>query len=213
MSLTEQEDDLFERWKKTRPRLIRDGVVDESSYLSSSPRVVLVLKDVNDEGGGPWDLRDVLRKGMRWQTWNNVTRWLRGIRNLDRELTWSDITAKPKKEERIAAVRSLCVINLKKEPGGASSNRDAVNRYAHEDSTYLAEQFELYRAELVICGGVGDTFASIIGVDGWQRTSRGLSYIETESGCHIIDYYHPQVRYPLEMLYYGLLDGVRELRG
>ena len=213
MLIREREDALFERWQSHRPLLVRDGLVDEEAFLASSPRTVLVLKDVNGPDGGGWDLRNVLREETRWQTWGTVARWMRGLRELERDLTWAEIEAKPPPDERLDAVRSLCVVNLKKEPGAASSNRSDVERYAREDAAYLREQFALYDPDLVICGGVGITYASVVGADHWQRTTRGVRYYETGDGCHVIDYYHPQVRYPLDMLYYTLLDAVRELRG
>lgn len=95
MLISEREDALFEMWSKHRPQFVRDGLVDEAAYLASSPRTVLVLKDVNSVDGGGWDLRDVLRRTPRWQTWNTVTRWMRGLQNLDRDLTWPEIAAKP----------------------------------------------------------------------------------------------------------------------
>lgn len=213
MLISEQEDKLFERWRSHRPQLVRDGLVNEAAYVASSPRVVLVLKEVNDKGGGGWDLRDVLQEGKRWQTWNTVTRWMRGLRKLDRDLTWPEIQAKPSEDERRCAVRSLCVIILKKEPGGSSSDRAAVHRYANEDSAYLREQFDLYDPDLVICGGVGEVFRSVIDARPWQRTSRGVRYVKVADSYHVIDYYHPQARYPLGMLYFTLIDAVRELRG
>ena len=174
---------------------------------------MLVLKDVNDEGGGGWDLREVLRTEMRWQTWYTVTRWMRGLRALDRDLSWSEVHPKPTPEEMRYAVRTLCVMNLKKEPGASSSNRTEVQRFAREDAAYLREQFELYAPDLVICGGVGPLFASVMESGVWKQTRRGVQYVEIQSGCHMISYYHPQARYPMDMLYYTLVDAVREIRG
>ena len=215
MTISEQEDELFERWRSSRPRLVSDGLVDEAAYVASSPRVVFVLKEVNDDKGhGGWDLREyVLQKDIKWQTWYTVTRWMRGLRRLDRDLTWPEIQAKPSAAERRDALRSLCIINLKKEPGAASSNRAAVHQYASEDSVYLREQFDLYDPDLVICGGVGEAFRSVIDAGPWQRTSRGVRYVEVADSCHVIDYYHPQARYPRNMLYFTLIDAVRALWG
>ena len=50
--------------------------------MASSPSIVFILKEVNDPDGGGWDLRQFLRNnGDRPQTWNNVARWVHGIRN------------------------------------------------------------------------------------------------------------------------------------
>lgn len=213
MTIRLRENEVFERWKAKRPLLVRDGLVDESAYLESTPRIALILKDVNDEGGGGWDLRDVLADGSRWQTWNTVARWMRGLRELDRELAWSEVRPKPTPEERRRAVQSLAVINIKKEPGAASAKKSDVARYAREDSPFIREQFELYSPDVAICGGVGEEFGIVLEAKSWKRTRRGVRYFETDRGCHVIDYYHPQVRYPLDLLFYSLVDAVRELRG
>lgn len=210
MTITEREDALFERWRARRPRLVRDGLVDEAAYLASSPRVALVLKDVNDEGGGGWDLREVLRDGPRWQTWNTVARWSRGLRALDRDLPWAEVGPKPTADERREAARPLCVVNLKKEPGGAASVRSDVARYAREDADLLGEQLALYGPDVTVCCGVGADFATAAGIEAWRRTTRGVRYAEVDGGL-AVDYYHPQARYPADMLYYTLIDAVREL--
>jgi len=215
MTIADREDELFKHWEAKRPNLVRDGVVKEAAYTSSQPRVVIVLKEVNDKGGGGWDLRSVLREGMRWQTWNPVTRWMRGLRELERSLSWHEVEPVDA-EARLNAVRSLCVINLKKEPGGASSDWSSIVRYAREDAAFLNKQFQLYDPEVVICGGVGDIFKSVIdlGVSGgWDRTSRGVRYLEFGKSQQVYSYYHPQARFPQDMLYYTLIDAVREVRG
>ena len=57
LGVTEREDELFGRWSASRKGLIRDGVVDERAYLASNPRIMLVLKDVNDKKNDGWDLQ------------------------------------------------------------------------------------------------------------------------------------------------------------
>lgn len=211
INISAREDDLFRRWRQVRPSLVRDGIVDEEAYVESNLRVVLVLKEANSEHGG-WDLRKKLAASPNWQTWSTVTRWVRGLRQLDRSLPWSEIAATPSVAERAEALRSICVVNLKKEAGGSQSNHDAIARFAREDASFLAEQFELCDPDVVICGGVGDLVNQVMRLGPWARTSRGLEFVQ-RGKCHVLNYYHPQVRYPIQMLYYSLIDGVRELKG
>ena len=86
--IREAENRLFRNWSSRREGFVTDGVVSEMDYLNSSKKILFVLKEVNDPGGGGWDLRQFLLEGGRAQTWNNIARWVHGIRNLDAVPTW-----------------------------------------------------------------------------------------------------------------------------
>ena len=73
MTIVVEEESLFQSWRETRPGFVEDGVVSEQDYRTSSPSIVVILKEVNDPDGGGWDLRQFLRNNVgRTQTWNNV---------------------------------------------------------------------------------------------------------------------------------------------
>lgn len=211
MSLSDQEADLFRRWSEHRPQLVTDGAVDGAAYEASSLRVVLVLKDVNSEGVGNWDLRHELRTNPMPATWCTVARWMWGIRRLQEDLAWDVVGYTPDLQQRIDAVRSLCVVNLKKEPGAAVSDRGAVARYAREDADLLREQLALYAPDVVICGGVGELVREVTGAGPWRRTRRGVAHSASPTGGVLVSYYHPQARFDGPMMYYTLVDAVREL--
>ena len=80
MSIREQENHLFDEWKHNRNGFVSDGVVSEKDYLDSKPKIAFILKEVNDPDGGGWDLRELVAQGKRKQTWENVARWVDGIR-------------------------------------------------------------------------------------------------------------------------------------
>jgi len=67
MSIVEQEKRLFAEWKKRRQYFVPDGVVNEKSYTTSSPRLLFLLKEVNFSDDD-FDLRQFLGKGARSQT-------------------------------------------------------------------------------------------------------------------------------------------------
>lgn len=87
--MREQEKVLFAEWKFKRPKLITDGVINEKKYNDSTLKVLYILKEVN--GGENWDLREFLEKGGQAKTWNNIARWQYGIRNQQREISWSEV--------------------------------------------------------------------------------------------------------------------------
>jgi hypothetical protein len=216
MTLREHEDELFVRWRAHRPDLVRDGIVDEAFFSPSRPRILFVLKEPNDPGGGGWDLRDVVKEGGRSQTWDNIARWVAGIERLPAETPWRDV-ARLTADHRKFLLRTIAAMNLKKSPGGGSTERDSLICVAREDRDLLLEQFNIYEPDLVICCGasVGDLMEELI-IDAshgaWKPTSRGVWFKEFRQGRFIIDYAHPQVRTWSHLLFYGLVDAVREIR-
>ena len=219
MCIAKQEKQLFSKWKAIRPGLVADGVVDESKYLASSPKLLFVLKEVNSDKGG-WDLREYMRDGARGQTWDNITRWVDGIRSLDsdREILWSELKT-VSDEKRMETLQSICAINLKKLPGGHTTNNKNLEDVAKEDIVFLKQQFRIYGPDIVICCGsiVSDLFheLNLIEVPGkikWEMTQRGVQYHEFQPSCYLISYSHPEARVSDNILYYGLIDAVREIR-
>ena len=138
MKVVFEEESLFQSWRKTRSGFVEDGVVSEQDYLVSSPSIVVILKEVNDPGGGNWDLRQFLREeGGRSQTWNNVARWAHGIRNRGQGDDWPNQYEKISEEFRIEVLRSICVINLNKSPGTHTTKTEKLNKVATEDKVLI----------------------------------------------------------------------------
>jgi hypothetical protein len=209
------EDRLFAEWKARREGVVRDGAVDPGRYVQSDPRVLLVLKEVNDNDGGGWDLRHFLQRGGRGQTWNTVARWMKGMAALDQDLPWDEVSEVDAGTRR-RQLRRLCVMNLKKTPGGASSDANEIRRAAEMNSDLLNRQFRLYDPDIVICGGTNEIFSDVIDAidrDKQAQTRRSIWYNEFAPGKHLIAFYHPQARIRASFLYYGLIDAARELKG
>lgn len=211
--MIEQEKSIFQEWKNICPNLVKDGMVNPEIFRKSDPRVLLILKEVNDEGGGNWDLREFLRNGGRWQTWNTVTRWLKGITNIESNLKWTQLENISSKERK-QYLKRLSVINLKKAPGGSSSQIEQVKNAASRDKILLNQQFELYNSDIIICGGTGGIVTECLDKvkpKNWEFTSRGIKYNRLGNGSYLFSYYHPQARIKESFLYYGLLDAIREV--
>ncbi|WGC86175.1 hypothetical protein [Aeromonas caviae] len=87
-----------------------------------------MLKEVNDPDGGGWDLREFIADGARSQTWNNVARWVDGIRNIERDIPWKEFDD-INEEDRQSSLKSICAMNLKKSPGThtVSIHQDGVD--------------------------------------------------------------------------------------
>lgn len=218
MGIAEAEEALFERWSEGRNSFVKDGVVDAQAFGAASPSVLFLLKEVNDPGpdGGGWDLREFLRDGARAATWNNVCRWLRGINNLPDDTPWAEL-ANVTAADRLEALASVAAMNLKKSPGGHTTVVSSFWQAATEDASFLHEQLSLYSADLVICCGsvvseAFDAFMKPESASEWKATTRGVEFLEYTSGKYVIAYSHPEARVSANLLYYDLVDAVRELR-
>ena len=87
MSIRELEEKLFDEWQEkekleynieNKKIFVRDGLVDEESYFKAPVKILYLLKEVNG-GDKDWDLREFIRGGGQAYTWNNITRWTKGI--------------------------------------------------------------------------------------------------------------------------------------
>lgn len=207
------EDELFDEWRIVSPKMVRDGAVSPEAYAASDLKVMLILKEVNDPGGGGWDLRNVLREGKRAQTWTNVARWMRGIHAMPEDLPWRELEPITT-EDRRELLSSIAVINLKKEPGGHTSIGGEIAAAAGERGTLLRQQFSIYDPDLVIFCGTAGAGTSVLFPDvgpKWKKTSRGVSYASFGDGKTMISFSHPEARCPSPFIVYGLLDAVREI--
>ena len=216
--LNEREDALFDSWRKRLGQdsegFVADGAVCGDTFESANTRIVFLLKEVNDPGGGNWDLREFLRDGGRGATWNNVTRWSRGILALPQLLRWKDIEGIDE-TARIRTLRKIAAVNLKKMPGGAAVDVAELRDFVTKNREFLRLQLELYRPHLIVGCGCEVTevfFDKVYPEPMWRRSVRGTWYCEID-GVLYLDYYHPNARISGNLLHYGLIDSVRDLLG
>jgi hypothetical protein len=212
MSIYEAEEQLFREWQASREGFVRDGVVSEKDYLASNPKIAFILKEVNDPSGGGWDLREFVSEGGRAETWDNITRWVHGIRNLTSIPNW-DFYAEITNDFRIETLKSICAVNLKKSPGTHTTDHASLNAVANEDKEQIQTQYSFYDPDLTICGGTGDLFKRIVGHDSkeWKTTKRGIRWYEWDVHKYVVSFAHPEARVHSPLLVYGLLDAICEI--
>ena len=212
MSIHEYETKLFNSWIGKREGFVLDGVVSEEHYINSPLKLCFVLKEVNDEGGGGWDLRQFLRNGARAHTWNNISRWVKCISKFDQDVSWSEL-ADITEEERKGTLKSICAMNLKKSPGGHATIKASFNKVVTEDKEYIYEQYSLYNPDITVCCGTGWEFRWALELDKTEvyETSRGVKWFLNAEGKAVIMFAHPAARVQDSLLVYGLADAVREV--
>ncbi len=216
--IAEEEDRLFKAWACGYELFVPDGAVDADEYARSRVKLLFVLKEVNDPGGGGWDLRQFLRDGGRGPTWNTVTRWVESIQRLPCLVPWSELSTVDN-DRRKQALRKIAVVNLKKEPGGGSAEDDQLRAALQRDRKFISDQLSLYAPDYVICCGtlvtdlpfgVKPSGVYPLNDKDWASTTRGVWYSIVHGTPHIA-YHHPQARFPGNLLHYGLIDAVAEL--
>lgn len=236
LTITEQEDLLFQEWRKQRDNFCEDGIIDEVRYKTSTPRIMLILKEVNSKEA--FNLRAFLLTGARsgntkdgkprHQTWDNVARWVYGIKSIDKDFEW--VFLRDRRRRHINTWRdeflpTLCVMNIKKSSGRNSTNHQELKTVAAEDATLIQRQFALYNASdstrpslIIACGkGVAAAFINAMGKDyadsELSHTSQTLRYWKLKNGSVLIDFYHPQARVSHQHMFEKLIGGFRELMG
>ncbi len=93
---------------------------------------------------------------------------------------------------------------------------EKIAEAAINNGEMLREQINLYQPDIIICGGTsGSYFERITEYPNpdWKQTRHGIWYVTEPTGRVIIDYSHPEARVKDCLLYYGLVDAVREIRG
>jgi hypothetical protein len=212
MSIVEREDALFKRWAIERPGFVKDGVMDEVTYLSSPTKMVFILKEANDPGGGGWDLRQKIREKCEG-LWVHVARWAYGIANMDRDVQWDEL--EPLGEHVKVFLKSVCIMNAKKCPGGGVAESKGLQDIVEKDAVFIREQFEIYNPDLIICCGTRwllDLIAVPEQPGDLKFTRRGIGFREFRPGKFQVAYWHPGARMAPCLLHYGLVDAVRELQ-
>ena len=207
-----EEQELFDDWKERDPSIILDGVVSWFDYANSAIIILFVLKEVNSDESD-WDLREFLKDGGRSFTWNNITRWIIGIRNINTDYDWSTIeNIEP--EQRREYLKTVAAINMKKATGGKDvADNGIIYKHALNDSELLKRQIDIYEPDLIICCGTADAFFDSVYKDikvDWKMTHNGLWYV-IDGKRTIIAYNHPEARVSANFLYYPLMDALREI--
>ena len=210
MTISEKEKELFDEWKLIVQGFIPDGLVDEESYLASSPKVLYLLKETN--GGSDWSLKEYLISGGRSQTWTNVARWQYGLQNLNKDINWKELN-NVSTEWRKVNLKSVCVVNIKKQSGSYECSYNKLISAATRDKDYLKRQIDIYNPDIIICCGTSNIYFDYIykiSSPQWKMTKHGIWYVQ-EYNRIVVSYLHPAARVNDALLYYGLIDAVKEI--
>lgn len=181
---------------ENRTENVDDGIVEPTIYFSRTntpKRLLFLLKEANDPNGGGWDLKEFLRMGARWQTWNNITRWAMVLGALNATTTKNVYVDDVLRKEVLS---HIAVVNLKKKPGGSTSDAHEIRRAALENANLVRHQIAECEPDMIVCcgSGVADGLEDVLaGEDLCWRSA--LSHRMGKHGdTIIIDFWHPAAR-------------------
>jgi phenylpropionate dioxygenase-like ring-hydroxylating dioxygenase large terminal subunit len=171
------------------------------------------LKDINaSDVHGEFDLRLQLETGPHsW--WRTVANWCAAISHLPKNLSWSELQTIPTKQ----CLEPFAFMQLKKSAGsGYVSNKTLID-CARSDADEIRAQLSIYQPNVIVCCGVGQILADVLGSAPWRQTERGVRYMELtlfdNQPTYLIDYMHPSARAMKNVVCYGLLDAYQEVVG
>lgn len=132
-------------------------------------------------------------------------------------LQWDDIDFDTiedlDKYDRKKYLAPISVINLKKTPGKTTSNDSEIDKFAKDDREFIKNQVEIYRPDLIICGGSGHIFIkNILNLDtsSWTYVSDYLSYL-IYNDTIIVKTYNPACRKSKKDLFENIVSPIRDI--
>jgi len=213
MNIRNQEDELFKSWKKEYPdqMFVIDGAPCPEVYKKSSEKCLIILKDVNidpkDVIKPEFDLRGQLENEPHpW--WRTIANWCTAISNVHAGVSnkWSNL----EKSDIRESLKPFAIMQLKKTTGGGSVSAEKINEHEKRDAEFIRKQIDIYEPKVIICCGVGENIANILGNGEWSESSRGVRYMKLSMDdgyeTKIIDYMHPSARAAKNIVCFGLLD-------
>ncbi len=190
----ESQKELLEEWKANRPeykRFVMDGILDEISYTESTPNILFLLKESNDD----FEQIAPIKKGSDGYgpSGNSNTFW-RLISG------WYYIAYKAWNEEEITKydamiakekpVISIAYINIKKKIENKSISDDSeIFEFARNDCDFIKRQIDLTAPQITFCGETNKSF------DFFYNSERIDTWIFLSDKRLVIDYHHPSCRH------------------
>jgi hypothetical protein len=183
---------LMEKWKAARPDydFATDGILRPEVYWKQKPRIAFLLKESTDgfaqiaplpddnPGHGPY--------GNSPRFWRNMSIWNYVVTQI-----WNGSSCDTSEIPHIKEmpVNSIAYINVKKDMGSSVANDNELWSYAQNDKDFLAEQIDLCKPQVIICGGYTpfNIYRQLLSPE-----CVGINdNIYATKNCLIINWYHP----------------------
>ena len=180
---------------------ITDGVVDEARYLTSSHKILWILKEPweqlrEGEAGGGWSVTKGLiprkiaegtigDKGL----YANMAYVSYSVFNNCRK--WETIPYVSNAPEVGDSLRSIAYINVNKAPGNKTSYKPHIESCYRRNKTILKRQIDIINPDIVIAGNILYLFYAALGLKAQELVSEGSVKWCKKDGRLYINAYHP----------------------
>jgi hypothetical protein len=198
MNIREQEDKLFDQWKKKHVSFVIDGCPMPDVYSSQDRKVIFVLKDGNlgeSDKNDIYDQRHELEnKPTLW--WSTIATWCYFLQNPNSN--WNESKKICNSDSIKINLSRHCIIQLKKTWGEGSVSNNNLYEFVQSDKEEIITQLSIYKPDFVIACGNGGQLSKVFNCNNSNRkqTSNGIGYwnINLNKSCYLIDYCHPSIR-------------------
>lgn len=217
---------------------VKDGIVNEKIWSDTFPQIVYVLKETNEHDSSLTELlnnpfftikgKKITDKPQRIKdlrpTWFNIARWTFGLTNIfenNEEINWKTLNSNDDwyKKYWLDELKKTAIINVKKTPGKAVAIYEELTKAVTDYGRQTWNQINHYKPNIVIFCGVSSIFnkyflkeKKIIKKSDWKQTKTGYWYFQLDEPiCLYIQFWHPNAHFPNNMMFYSLLDIVKEI--
>lgn len=187
---------------------IYDGVYDVEKYLTSSPRIMWILKEFVDEvengkpSGGGYYLYDCFTKEKdeirKSRTWRRLIYTSYGIANRRR---WHEMDWIKDDLSMVDILKQIAYINVSKMPGNITSDDNNIRKCYSIWRPILLKQIQLYKPNIII---FGSTLKFFWNDPGFKKIIPGLTnepiikregYLDVYKSNEVLlfDAYHPSI--------------------
>ena len=136
---------------------IHDGIVDVKNYLSTKPKIMWILKEVNSDEENRNLLFEFLRNphnessGIKkgWAgTFNSIAYSTYGIIE---DLQMNEIPNIYESPKIIDSLNQIAYVNIKKVPGGSYAYYEDLSKFHQHKGDIIRKQVEYFSPEVIIC--------------------------------------------------------------
>lgn len=210
MTITEKENELFQRWRSHSNAdettfFVQDGALDADAYINSNIKICSILKEVPFDktaskgyNFGKGFQKKIKEKGQEAFLKNKGTLSVLAKRiSLIRE-----IFEEKNKKDAISSLSESAYVNIKKYRGTKTSSIKDLEMVATKDKDFLMEQIEgILSPDILLCGKTRHYLGFIYGGDIQlimedQNRKTRLFHLYREGNVKrlIIEMYHPSHR-------------------
>lgn len=176
---------------------ITDGVVDIDQFLSSSPKILWILKEPweklkDGEIGGNWSLTSYLKEDGKI---GNKGSWARmayvTYSVFNNYLKYEDIPYVTKDPKVGPSLKKIVYINVKKFPGQSTSVRSEIEFYYNRYRGLLKKQITTINPDVIIFGNILSLFLNDLDLKIEDFKSEGSVEVCRKKARLYINAYHP----------------------